>query len=91
MILTVYLILLAALLGWKTWKAWQRARRQWLRDMDEYRGLWEYLLANGATEREARRPFLRRAVRRAMMPLFRQWRLWLIVAVLGLLALWIGR
>jgi hypothetical protein len=81
--MTVYLILLAALVGWKGWKAWRRGRRQWLRDMTDYRGLWEYLLANGTPEREARRIFLRRAWLRAYRPLLRQWRLWLVVAVIG--------
>ena len=80
-----YLILLLALVGWKGWHAWQRGRRQWTQDMIQYQSLWEYLLGNGATLSEARRPFLKRALRRALMPVVRQWRLWAIVAAIGIL------
>ena len=72
-------------MGWKGWHAWLRGRRQWTQDMEQYRSLWEYLLGNGATLREARRPFVRRALRRALLPMLRQWRLWAIVAAIGLL------
>ena len=34
---------------------------------------------------EARRPFLKRSLRRAFMPMLKQWRLWAIVAAVGLL------
>lgn len=85
MIRAVYLILLLALLCWKGWHAWKRGRRQWRQDMQQYQTLWEYLLANGATLSEARKPFLKRAVRRAFKPMLRQWQLWAIVAAIGLL------
>ena len=80
-----YLILLLALVGWKGWHAWQRGRRQWTQDMIQYQSLWEYLLGNGATVKEARKPFVQRALRRAFMPMLKQWRLWAIVAAIGVL------
>lgn len=80
-----YLILLFALVSWKGWHAWQRGRRQWTQDMVQYQSLWEYLLGNGATLKEARKPFVKRALRRAFMPMLRQWRLWAIVAAIGVL------
>ena len=82
---TVYLILLFALVSWKGWHAWLRGRRQWMQDMQQYQSLWEYLLGNGATLREAKRPFMRRALRRSLKPIAKQWRLWTIVAIVGVL------
>jgi len=84
----VYLILLLALVGWKSWHAWLRGRRQWMLDMKQYQSLWEYLLGNGATLSEVRKPFLRRALRRAFMPMAKQWRMWAVVAAIGVL-IWI--
>jgi predicted negative regulator of RcsB-dependent stress response len=85
---TLYLIILLGFVGWKGWLAWQRGRRQWTSDMEQYRGLREYLLGNGATAAEARKPFLKRALRRAYRPVLRQWRLWAIIAAVGVL-IWI--
>lgn len=85
---TVYLILLLALVGWKSWHAWLRGRRQWMLDMKQYQSLWEYLLGNGATLSEVRKPFLRRALRRAFMPMAKQWCMWAVVAAIGVL-IWI--
>jgi len=78
-------ILLTALLAWKGYYAWLRGRNTYVKEREQYASLWEYLTANGATAAEARRPFLRRALRRAFVPLLRQWRFWLLVAVLLLL------
>ena len=85
---TVYLILLLALVGWKSWHAWLRGRRQWMLDMKQYQSLWEYLLGNGATQSEIRKPFLRRALRRAFMPMAKQWRMWAVLSAIGVL-IWI--
>ncbi len=85
---TLYLIILLGLVAWKGWLAVDRGRRQWAQDMEQYRGLREYLLGNGATEREARRPFVKRALLCAVKPMAKQWRLWAIVAVVGVL-IWI--
>ena len=82
---TLYLIILLGLVAWKGWLAFERGRRQWTSDMAQYRGLREYLLGNGA---EARRPFVKRAFLRAVKPMAKQWRLWAIVAVVGVL-IWI--
>ena len=82
---TVYVILVLALVGWKGWHAWLRGRKSWHQDMQQYQSLWEYLLGNGATLAEARRPFLRRALRQAFIPMLKQWRLWTIVAAVGIL------
>ena len=56
--------------------------------MQQYQSLWEYLLANGATLQEARKPFIKRALSRAFVPMMKQWRLWAVVAVIGIL-IWI--
>ena len=85
---TVYLIILLALLGWKGYYAWLRGRRQWMQDMQLYQSLWEYLLGNGAGVSEVRKLFVKRALQRAFMPMLKQWRLWAIVAVIGIL-IWI--
>jgi hypothetical protein len=85
---TVYIIMVLALLAWKGYYAWLRGRNAYLKDMELYRSLWEYLLGNGTTVSEARRPFLKRALRRAFMPMLKQWRLWAGVAVIGIL-IWI--
>ena len=42
-------------------------------------------MANGASEREACRPFLVRAARRAVEPLLHQWRFWAVIAALVVL------
>ena len=81
----VYIIMVLALLSWKGYYAWLRGQNSYLKDMEQYRSLWEYLLGNGASISEARRPFLKRALRRAFMPMMKQWRLWAIVAAVGLL------
>lgn len=81
----VYLIILLAIVGWKGYYAWFRGRRQWTQDMQQYRSLWEYLLGNGEPTKEVHRLFLRRALRRAFKPMLKQWRLWAIVAAIGLL------
>ena len=82
---TLYLIILLGLVAWKGWLAFARGRRQWMSDMAQYRGLREYLLGNGATMADARRPFVKRALLRAMKPMAKQWRLWAIVVVIGIL------
>ena len=81
----VYIIIVLALLSWKGYYAWLRGRNAYMKDMVQYRSLWEYLLGNGATTSKARRPVLKRSLRRAFMPLLKQWRLWAIVAVIGVL------
>ena len=81
----LYLIILIALVAWKGYYAWLRGRNSYRKDMEQYPSLREYLLGNGATEAEARRPFLKRALRRAYQPLLRQWRLWAVVVAVGLL------
>ena len=81
----LYLIILIALVAWKGYYAWLRGRNSYRKDMEQYQSLREYLLGNGATEAEARRPFLKRALRRAYQPLLRQWRLWAVVVAVGLL------
>jgi hypothetical protein len=85
---TVYLIILLALLGWKGYYAWLRGRRQWMQDMQLYQSLWEYLLGNGAGVSEVRKLFVKRALQRAFMPMLKQWRLWTVVAAVGIL-IWI--
>lgn len=81
------LIIIFALLSWKGYHAWRRGRNVYVKERQQYESLWEYLVANGATPAQARRPFLERALKRAIVPLLRQWRFWLVIAVLTLLAI----
>lgn len=78
------LIVILALLSWKGYHAWRRGHNTYVKERRQYESLWEYLVANGATPSQARRPFLERALKRAIIPLVRQWRFWLIIAVLVL-------
>jgi len=84
----LYLIILLALVAWKGYYAWLRGRNAYRKDTKQYQSLREYLLGNGATEAEARRPFMKRALRRAFVPLLNQWRLWAGVVAIGIL-IWI--
>jgi len=67
----------------KAYYAWRRGLNTWRMDMHNHNSLREYLLGNGATEAEARRPFLRHALVRACRPLLAQWQQ--LVALLVLL------
>jgi len=67
----------------KAYYAWRRGLNTWRMDMRKHNSLREYLLGNGATEAEARRPFLRHALARACRPLLAQWQQ--LVALLVLL------
>ncbi|MBQ8064970.1 MAG: hypothetical protein IJ200_04860 [Prevotella sp.] len=80
-----YLILLLAVLAWKGFYVWQRGRNTYRRDRREHDTLREYLLGNGATRWQSLWPFYRHALLRAFRPLLSQWRLWTVMAVLGLL------
>ena len=72
--MTIFLtILILALLSWKGYYAWKRGINTWRRDRREHDSLREYLLGNGATEREALRPFMVHALQRAFLPLLKQW------------------
>ena len=87
--ITAYLIILLAVVLWKGYYAWGRAVKTWYQDRQQHDSLREYLLANGATERQSLWPFWRHALQRAFLPLLSQWRLWLVMLVLGLLAWWL--
>ena len=81
--MTIFLtILILALLSWKGYYAWKRGINTWRRDRQEHDSLREYLLGNGATEREALRPFLSHALERAFWPLLKQWQVLAVLAVL---------
>ena len=75
-------IIILGLLSWKGFYAWRRGRNAWCYDRQHHDSLREYLLGNGATEREALMPFVKRALRRAFMPLLAQWRFWGVILVL---------
>lgn len=83
--ITAYVILVLAVVLWKGYIAWKRGMRTYRRDLQEHDSLREYLLGNGASKRESVRPFVNHAVARALKPLCSQWRLLLILAVMGLL------
>jgi len=82
---TAYVILVLAVVLWKGYFAWKRGMRTYRRDLQEHDSLREYLLGNGASKRESVRPFVNHAVARALKPLCSQWRLLLILVVMGLL------
>jgi hypothetical protein len=83
--ITAYVILVLAVVLWKGYFAWKRGMRTYRRDLQEHDSLREYLLGNGASKRESVRPFVNHAVARALKPLCSQWRLLLILVVMGLL------
>ena len=83
----IYVVLVLPYILWKGWHAWRRTRATYQQDIAQHGSLREYLLGNGATTWQARRPFLRHAVERAWRPIARQWRFWLIVIALGVLLL----
>ena len=80
-----YVILVLAVVLWKGYFAWKRGMRTYRRDLQEHDSLREYLLGNGASKRESLRPFVNHAAARALKPLCTQWRLLLILVVMGLL------
>ena len=84
---TAYLTLLLAVLGWKGWLAWRRGLATYRRDRREHDSLREYLLGNGATEWQSLQPFRRHALSRALKPMLSQWRLWLVMALLGIVVM----
>lgn len=83
--MTVYLVVLLAVVLWKGCYAWQRGMNTYRKDFHDHVSLYEYLLGNGATQWQARRPFLPHALRRALLPLKSQWRLWLVLLLLGVI------
>lgn len=83
--MVAYLVLVLLLVAWKGYYVWLRWHNSYWKDMEQYRTLYEYLVANGTAESEARRIFVHRAANRAFRPLLRQWRLWLVVLLVGLL------
>ena len=83
--ITAYVILVLAVVLWKGYFACKRGMRTYRSDLQEHDSLREYLLGNGASKRESVRPFVNHAVARALKPLCSQWRLLLILVVMGLL------
>ena len=84
--MTIFLsILILALVSWKGYYTWKRGINTWRRDRREHDSLREYLLGNGASEREALRPFVNHALQRAFQPLMGQWKLMIVLAVLVIL------
>jgi endonuclease G len=81
----LYLILLLAVVLWKGFWVWRRGMRTYRKDRQLHESLREYLLGNGATEWEARRPFVKHAAVKALKPLLSQWRLFLVLVALGVL------
>lgn len=80
-----YIIVVFAVLLWKAYYAFLRGQNTIKKDIREHYSLYEYLLGNGATEQEARRPFLLHSLKRAFYPLASQWRLLLILLAFALL------
>ncbi len=80
-----YLLVVLSVLLWKAYYAWLRGVNTYVKDRRDHNSLFEYLLGNGATEKEALRPFLLHALDRAFRPLLSQWRLLLILLAFALL------
>lgn len=85
-----YLLILLAVILWKGYYVWKRGMRVYRQDRHDHNSLYEYLLGNGATHAEAIRPFLNHALVRAFKPLLGQWRLFLVLILLGLLVVWLS-
>lgn len=79
-----YLLLLLAVVVWKGYYAYLRAVKCYRQDRQQHDSLREYLVANGATTWQSLWPFYRHALQRAFVPMKAQWRLWLIVLLLGI-------
>ena len=85
-----YILILLAVVLWKGYYAWKRCLRTYRQDRSDHNSLYEYLLGNGATHAEAIRPFIYHALVRAFKPLLGQWRLFLVLILLGLLVVWLS-
>ena len=84
---TAYILLVLGVVAWKGYYAVLRALNCYRNDRRDHDSLREYLLGNGATQRQALWPFYQHALERALVPLKSQWRLGLILLVLGILVL----
>lgn len=85
--MTFYLIVLLAVLSWKGYYAWRRGVRTYRQDRRDHDSLREWLLGNGATQRQSLWPFYRHALQRAFRPLLSQWRLLLVLLLLGVVVM----
>ena len=85
-----YLLVLLAVVLWKGYYAWKRGLKTYRKDRHDHNSLYEYLLGNGATHAEAIRPFMHHALVRAFKPLLGQWRLFLLLFLLGLFVIWLS-
>lgn len=83
--MTAYIILLLAIALWKLYFVWRRGIRAYTRSMNDYSAFYEYQLGNGVPHDKARRPFVLYAFKKAFRPLLLQWRLFLLLAVLGII------
>ncbi len=83
--ISAYILILIAVILWKGFFACKRGVKTYHSDCYEHESLYEYLLANGASEFKARQPFLKHAIERALKPLLVQWRLFLLLLALGIL------
>ncbi len=83
--ITAYLLLLLIVILWKGYHATKRGIKAYRQDFAEYVSFYEYKLGNGASHRQACRPFLLHALDRAFSPIISQWRLFLLLLVLGIL------
>ena len=88
--MTFYIIVLLAVIAWKGYYALERGMKTYRKDRQQHDSLREYLLGNGATKRQSLWPFYRHALQRAFLPLLSQWRLLLILVLLGVIAVWLG-
>jgi hypothetical protein len=90
-LLYIYLIMVLPFVALKGWHAWRRGRNAYKQDAVQHASLREYLLGNGATDWQARSPFLRHALQRAFIPIARQWRLWLVIIGIGILLILLSK
>jgi hypothetical protein len=88
--MTFYIIVLLAVVLWKGSYAFERGVRTYRKDRQQHDSLRGYLLGNGASKRQSLWPFYRHALQRAFLPLLSQWRLLLVLVLLGVIAVWLG-
>jgi hypothetical protein len=88
--MTLYIIILVAVLAWQGYYAWLRGSKTYRQDRQQHDSLREYLLGNGATKWQSLWPFWRHTLQRAFRPMLKKWQLWLVLLVLGGIVVLIG-
>ncbi len=82
---TAYLVIFLGIVLRKGYYVWLRGWNCYKKDRMSHDSLREYLLGNGATKWQAMWPFYQHALKQAFIPMKKQWRLWLVLIILGII------